>query len=332
MSQLTIRFLNVGQGDATHIEFPNGQHLLCDCNRDRKNAGIDVEKFLEDHLPAASGKQKLNILVNTHPHDDHLRGMGHLHEVFEIGELWHSGHELDVEAGENPEYDSFKEMVDDLGDAAKVVKAASDPWATVGDATIHAYRPSSYVKSSADLSAEERREAIHDECVVLKIIFAGRTVILTGDSSRSAWESIVKYYADDDQLAADVLAASHHGSRTFFKKDKDGEAYREHIDHIDPDVVVVSVGEDNPHDHPHDDAIEEYERNASTIYKTDEDLTVVLTIDVSGEMRWETADADFQKKYELAEDDDRSDGSSSRSSPGYTRRTAATVIGGGRYA
>ena len=57
---------------------------------------------------------------------------------------------------------------------------------------------------------------------------------------------------------ADVLVSSHHGSRTFFKEDKDDDPYEEAIEAVAPDYTLISAGKDNDHGHPHDDALKLY--------------------------------------------------------------------------
>lgn len=302
-SSLVFRFLNVGQGDSTHIILPDGQHMLVDMNLDHKNHGIDVVSYLSDQLPDGTDQKYLAYLVNTHPHDDHIRGMGGLGNTFEIGEMWHSGHELDCAEGENESYDKFKALIEDLGEQARKVCASSEPWATIGDVTFHVFRPSPYVTPKED----QTTEAVHNECMVIKVSYAGKMVLLTGDSNKAAWESIVKYYGEDGLLKADVLHASHHGSYTFFKEPKDDDEYTEHLDLIDPSIVVISVGAENGYGHPDDDALELYKENKRTVYRTDENLTIVLTIDEDGTMTWEMDDEDFQNAYQLPDPDTADD-------------------------
>lgn len=183
-----------------------------------------------------------------------------------------------------------------------------------GEVEFHVFRPSAYVKPDKDKTEEEKKEAIHNECMVLKVSWAGQSVLFAGDSNRAAWESIVKHYKDDGLLKADVLRASHHGSRTFFKKNKDDEPYTDHLDEIDPEAVVISVGADNAHEHPHEDALELY--GDRTIYRTDENLTVMLTIDEEGNKSWEMDDEEFQEKYQLPDPDDDGDGDSGNGKSG----------------
>jgi len=311
---LRIRFLNVGQGDSTHIILPTGEHMLIDSNLDRKCGGIDVIQYLADELPKSPGakKKRLDYLIVTHPHDDHIRGVGQIGNQFEVAEMWHSGHELDCDEGENEQYDKYQALISDLGDKAKAVCAKSDALCTVGDVTFHVYRPSRSVKTKKDQTETEKRNAIHDECMVLKLTYKGVTVMFTGDTHKGAWESIVKHYKKD--LKSVVLHASHHGARTFYKdSSEDDEAWTEHLDALAPKLVVISVGCDNQYEHPDSDMMKEYEERVGGdgIHRTDEDLTIELTIDADGKMSWSCGDEDFQKKYQLpAEDDDGDDNDS----------------------
>ncbi|MDB4873809.1 MAG: hypothetical protein JWM41_255 [Gemmatimonadetes bacterium] len=316
MSQLVIKFLNVGQGDSTHIVLPNGDHMLVDINLDPKSRGIDVIQYLADQLPDGEDSQRLAYFVNTHPHDDHIRGCGQLGNQFEIGEMWESGHRLDCDEGENEQYDKFIALTEDMeeDDALYQPCSSSETYAEIDGVTFHVFRPSRHVRLDKNMTAEEKKNRIHDECMVLKMSYAGRSVMITGDSHLDAWKSIIKHY-DDDLLKCNVLRSSHHCSRTFFKQRcEDDEAWTEHLDVLDPDVIVVSVGSENTHDHPHDDMLDEYESRVGVdnVLRTDERFTVVLTIDDDGTMTWEMDDEDFQAEYELPEpeDDGNDDGGS----------------------
>jgi competence protein ComEC len=308
-NQLVIRFLNVGQGDSTHLILPNGDHVLIDINLDHANRGIDVIQYLADALPAGGKRKKLAYNVNTHPHDDHIRGTGALGHDFEIGEMWHSGHELDCEPGENPEYDKFKAVLEDLGDRAIKVCAKPEPWHEIAGVTFHVFRPSKYVKVKKNDS--DKRGAVHDECMVLKVSFAGRSIMFTGDSDMAAWKNIMRHYNTDDLLRAVVLHASHHGSRSFFKSTcEEDPAYTDHLDAINPEFLILSVGTKNEHEHPHADAMKPYARKVTKekTYRSDKNLTIGLTIAENGIMTWSTDDADFQREYQLPEpDSDKSD-------------------------
>jgi hypothetical protein len=87
------------------------------------------------------------------------------------------------------------------------------------------------------------------------------SVLLPGDSAVNQWRDRIVPNYGADLLEADVLVASHHGSRTFFKKDKADDPYEEAIEAIAPDYTLISVGEDNDYDHPHEDALKLYQEH-----------------------------------------------------------------------
>ena len=96
-----------------------------------------------------------------------------------------------------------------------------------------------------------------------------------------------------DYLASDVscsiLLAGHHGSITFFDDPADGKNYyTSHIAAMNPAMVVVSVGESNPHGHPDSKALGLYRKFATgssdgtKIFRTDQQHTIKLTLKSGG--------------------------------------------------
>jgi beta-lactamase superfamily II metal-dependent hydrolase len=157
--------------------------------------------------------------------------------------------------------------------------------------------------------------------MVLKVEYAGFSILFAGDTNKGAWESIVKHY-DDQLLLSSVLHASHHGSRTFFKKKcEDDPAWTDHLDAIDPTTVVISVGELNTHGHPHPDMLKEYRTRvaAENVYRTDSNLSITLRLNKLGKATWEMDDAEFQQKYELPDPDDDGKGEAAR-------KTSAAIL------
>ena len=160
-------------------------------------------------------------------------------------------------------------------------KASSEP-VVIGEGEeevkFYILSPSAYVKSNKDKTEAERKEAIHAECMVLRLMFRDLGVLFPGDSNRACWERIVKHY--DKLLSSKLLLASHHGSRSFFKNNKDDEEqYDEHLNLIKPGKLVISVSHPSKHEHPHDDAIDVYKKVVSEkeIYITEtEDIIQCL--------------------------------------------------------
>jgi len=169
--------------------------------------------------------------------------------------------------------------------------------------------PAQHVKDDiADEKPEDRYRRIHEQSGVIRFVYGAdaKAVLLTGDSDRTAWEEHIAEY-HKDRLQSYVLSASHHGSRTFFKKDEDDEApYKEHMDAIDPTYAVISAPKqsESPHEHPHDDATEIYEEYIDRdcllhLGKNRESILVDIDLDGNVEV---TTDKNLVEEYGFSED------------------------------
>jgi len=262
---LEIFIPNTGQGDCTFIKFPNGKNMIVDFNR--TDVDVDIIEFLRAKIPKRKhddiGKtcRRINYFVNTHPHEDHIRGIGYLNsDEFYIDKIWESGHRLYVPADQKDEYKDYYDflgLVNNLKkrNDVKVLTAGRSP-SYIGSTAVYVFAPSSYVVNS------NSREEIHNQCAILKIEYMGNSILFAGDSNRESWENrIVPHYSDDkivngkrqeNLLKSAVLHASHHGSKYFFvKSNDDDDRYIRSMDKIKPSFTVVSVGKGNKHGHPH---------------------------------------------------------------------------------
>jgi len=298
MTTLSATFLDVGVGDCTLITLPDGTHMLVDVYRCPQQGTVDVFKALREVLPtAASGKKRLEYLVITHAHDDHIWGIGDLADEFEIGQLWVPQYGTKKDLSTN--YQAFVEVVENHPEEDRIwQKGSRTSVAELADeaVTVRCFSPPGYIDVEEELDEDEQRKFVHEHCGVYRLTFAGTSIMLTGDSNLPAWKRIVGYYddhQDDDGLAvlrAAVVHASHHGSRTFVKDSKNDEPWTDALDAIDPDHVVISVGADNTHEHPHEDMLAVYE-DAAEIHRTDQDATIVMTISDDGSYTIATDDA-----------------------------------------
>lgn len=256
-----VVFLYVGQGASAVVLAADGETykvLLVDINLERKNGGIDVPRLITDLLDG----QELEAFVNTHPHDDHLRGVEELSDAVDILAVWHSGHKPSKKYGES--YEPLKKVIDKVkekhGREAEVVLEGSRTAQPLGDAEYYVLSPAEYVTEDVnDEDADKQRARIHEQCAVMKFGKGDVWVMIPGDADRAAFEKHITEY-HRERLPAVVLGAAHHGSRTFFKENEDDDPYTDALDEIDPKHVVISAPtqEESPHDHPHDDAVELY--------------------------------------------------------------------------
>jgi beta-lactamase superfamily II metal-dependent hydrolase len=288
-------FLYVGQGESTLLIVPNGdnhEYILVDFNYNKDNGGEDIVKFL-----TSIGKDKV-IFINTHPHNDHTRGLGDIKDV--IKEVWHSGHKPSKK--HEASFKELNEVMKKVGEANVYYLRGSNDLNTlhtnqeeeskavhkIGDVDFQVFAPAKYVCDEVDdETPEQRRKRIHEQCGVVKVTYKDKSVLITGDSDKTAWKDFITQYHKEN-LQSEILSASHHGSRTFFKEGEDDQdIYEDHIKIIEPEHLIISAPKqkDSPHGHPHDDAMELYKKyiKSENIHHLGENgENVVVDIDSDG--------------------------------------------------
>lgn len=254
-----IIFLYVGQGEATIMAVPDGddyKFVLIDCHNDEKFGGIKLPLLLKDLT------DKLDVFINTHPHNDHMKGIKDVSEVVEIEEVWHSGHTPGKDHKEA--FEELEKIMDDLGEDKVTVLTGTRDNLSLGDVTYNILSPAEYVSDEIDDEDPNTRYArIHEQCAVLRFCYGDpdiNSILITGDSDLAAWKNHITEY-HKDKLPSTVLSASHHGSRTFFKEKEDDAPYVDHLNEIGCDYLIISspTTEESPHDHPHEDALKVYQ-------------------------------------------------------------------------
>lgn len=324
MSDFEAIFVDVGEGDSTLFRLPGGKYALVDVFRCEGHGTVDLHRLLDDRLSdGTNGKKRLDYLIITHAHDDHIRGLSPLYDRYEVGELWLPQHGYKKAPGD--EYAEFERVEKEHPDDETYwPKGSRTPWRYLGEndeVTVRCLSPPGYITVEDELDEDEARRLVHENCMVLKFEYQGYSVMLAGDSNLLAWQRIHGYYegrTDDndlDVLKADVLHASHHGSRTFVKDNEVDEPWLDALEVIDPEYVVVSVGAQNRHDHPHDDMMKLYRDqvpDADNVTETQHAKTIVYRVESSGSAQAPYADdGTFESEYGWEDDDTDDDGDDS---------------------
>lgn len=263
-------FLFVGQGEATLHIAPDGRggfkYILVDMNHSEKLRSVDVVALLEDLLPRQNGRPTLDMFINTHPHNDHLGGIGDLRKRVNVREVWHTGFRPSQK--HDDAYGELQSLMNDVSRAGGniVEYRGTREECRIGEVTYNVLSPADHTKEEIDdLDGEARDKRIHDYCGVLRFRYGAppRHVMITGDADKSAWQDFILGQAEyqAERLPCTILSAGHHGSRSFFKEGEDDEnPYTRHLELMAPDWLVISSPKqaDSPHGHPHDDAIALY--------------------------------------------------------------------------
>lgn len=250
--ELGVIFLNAGQGDATIVRFPNGEVMVVDCNID--NSPENIVEYLKK-----SGIERIDYLVITHPHYDHMSGMNEIADNFEVGEVWTTKFKRYKESESKESYEKYKETyikglrkLHRKGAKIRMPSAKSETYKECGKVKIYAYSPSR--------GAQGKNEDIHEESIAIKVKFGKTSIVFAGDITNKGLDRIRDYYKVSDTT---IWHASHHGSRE--------GANEETLKQAKPKYTVIPVGKGNYHGHPHEEAKEIYGKyTQKKVYRTDE--------------------------------------------------------------
>jgi beta-lactamase superfamily II metal-dependent hydrolase len=299
---LEVHCINSGQGNSVALRLPDDAVMIVDidCHGDTPVDPVDyLKELVPEEYDADEGRQvrRLACAAFTHPHEDHISGLKPLaDEGFVFDEIWESGHRLsDEDAKDNPAYEDYLSVIEEYEEQGKVKKptSAGGKWREgFHGVDVHCLGPSRHL-NAADAD-DTSREAIHNRCLILRIVTDEMSALLPGDSAVNQWRDRIVPNYDADLLEADVLVASHHGSRTFFKKNKDDDPYEDAIELIAPNYTLISVGEDNDYDHPHEDALKLYqEHTGGAVAQTKLEGSILVKAE-DGEVTLEPSPVDAQ--------------------------------------
>lgn len=276
--KLELTFLAVGQGDATFVRFPNGAAMLVDAGGEASMRTDPGERVVAPFL-RARGVSKLDVMVASHPHPDHIGGLPAVLARFPTGELWHDGEgadegpqaELIAAARENgARVVDFRQGLPEqcpnlppLDEAAPAVAelAVGDPRCrpapprrTLGGVDVDVLHPLNGPDHSHYPELGE-----NDNSLVLRLTHGNVRVLLPGDLER---EGEALLLASGYDLRADLLKAPHHGSRT-----SSTDAF---IAAVRPREVVFCVGLRNSFGFPKAEVVDRYEKAGCRRFRTDE--------------------------------------------------------------
>lgn len=257
---LEMVFLDVGQGDSTFIRFPGGATMLVDgggsVNGVYDPGATRVVPFLR-----AAGISWLDHVVATHPHPDHVAGLGAVLRAVEVGELWVCWH-LDAD----PWLTKLLEQARDQG--VKVVRPYELHTKMV---RVQPLWPVGYEGQCADPGFSG-----NDNSIVLRLQFGESVALLPGDIEAAAEERMVRLHGA--RLRAHVLKAPHHGSGT--------SSTEELLRTVSPRLAIISCGLDNNFGIPPAQVLARYARLNIPLARVDLQGALGIRLFADGAMEW----------------------------------------------
>ncbi len=251
---LRVTFLDVGQGDAIFLEFPDERNMLVDGGpkTSYRDAG---ERFIAPFL-MRKGLKKIDYLLNTHPDHDHLGGIPYLLRKYEIGKI------IDAGLSDSSKiFQDYKYLIDSLHLQHTIVKKG-EIIDELQNVRIYILNPEASYDSVNSLN-------FNNQSVVMKIVYGKTSLLLTGDVQSESENVMVSRYKNI--LHSDIIKCAHHGSKTSSTDD--------FIKYVNPKIALISVGLKNQFKHPSPEVIRRLRHRGIQIHRTDQEGAVIFESD-----------------------------------------------------
>jgi beta-lactamase superfamily II metal-dependent hydrolase len=247
---MTVLYLDIGQGDSTLIQSPGGKIMLIDGG----NGASDANEVI---LPALRelGASKIDILVVTHPDQDHIGGLPEIIESFPVDRVFLTG-----QLHATQTYERLLLAIRDEGLTAVQTRVGTpldfDPALTV------------QILSPTDEQVDS--DDTNNASVVIRLSYGNVRFLFLGDAEEEA-ETVM--LASGAAMQAQILKVGHHGSRTSTNQPL--------LEAVKPVVGIISAGADNRYGHPHPEVLNLLKGAGVDTFRTDQQGSIRVTTDGS---------------------------------------------------
>lgn len=251
---LKITFLNIGQGDASFIEFPNGEQMLVDCAVDAR-----ILEALGRVLPYYD--RDLDYLVVTHPDADHYGGCIDVLKNYQIKNIIYNGMKK--------EHDKLWQWFWDLAqkEGASYHEIDAEEILDVASTTVRFYYPNAPVKELIKTDLYKNYNG-NNMSIVFGLVYNNHQALFTGDAEADLEKYLLDNYGA--KLKSDILKVGHHGSS--------GSSNKDFLSAVSPLFASISAGSGNRYGHPSERVLKKLERIGAKIFRTDLQGDVVCEV------------------------------------------------------
>ena len=243
---LNVFYLNVGQGDSEFIELPGGQTMLIDAST------YEYGQVITDFIKSR-GHERIDYLIATHPHADHIGGMTTILDNFDVGDIFMPNALTNTKTYENL-------LTKILEKEIPVTEAKAGLNILYNNIlSVSMLAPSSEIYSD-----------LNNYSAVVRIVYNDTSFLFMGDAEVKSENEILKSFSISD-IRSNVIKIGHHGSST--------STSSEFIQSVSPQYAVISCGINNEYGHPHEQTINRLLNLGIEVLRTDISGTIQFVSD-----------------------------------------------------
>lgn len=242
-NNLIVNFIDVGQGDSILIKTPENNYILVDAGP--KDESIKFFNFIK-----SSEIKKINTIIATHPHEDHIGNMSELITEYPVQNIY-----MPKVVSNTPVFKKLMETIKKRNIYIKEAKAGVN--FTMDGVNFEFIAPVS-----------DKYSNLNNYSAVLKVTYNNVSFLLMGDAEKISEKEILKSGVN---VKADVIKIGHHGSSSSSSKN--------FIKAVSPQYAVISCGLNNDFGHPHKETLKLLKSYNINLYRTDINGTVVFSTD-----------------------------------------------------
>lgn len=239
--QVRVAYLDVGQGDSIFAELPGGECLLIDGGESENSSKV------ADYIQR-EGFDRIDYLVATHPHSDHIGSLPEIIRQFDIGKVYMPKVQTNTQL--------FERLLDEIqSKGLKITEAKAGVT----------------VKDTESLNMEfvaptgQKYSDLNNASAVLRLRYGETSFLFTGDAEKESEDDISM------NVQAQVLKAGHHGSEY-----SSSEAF---LNRVSPKYVVISCGAGNQYGHPDEAALDRFAAVGAKVFRTDKQGNIIIASD-----------------------------------------------------
>lgn len=238
---VVVKFFDVGQADSIFVQSA-GVNMLIDAGTN--NMGNTVVQNLKD-----LGITKINYLVGTHPHEDHIGGMDDVINNFEIGTIYMPKVQTNTK--------TFEDVLDAISNKGLTITTPEVGYVfEVGNTKCEVM--------CAGTGTTEENSNLNLSSIVIRMVYGEESFLFMGDAEE-------KNESSRQWPQTTVLKVGHHGSDT-----SSSESF---LNQVKPEISVISVGINNTYGHPKKTTLDKLNALETSIYRTDQNGTITITCD-----------------------------------------------------